>query len=190
MAQNKLKLIAAGALLSLFLMSCASRPPAASAYPLLDKTVQTIGGAVSGRIPMGWTATASDTLPAGVEAWLISEDRGAFMALREINLDRPTSQRVRQEGLELLARLSAAFRADSGHAAAAMPVRLGVLGTTNVCSYELTVGAEWKNVIVLTLKGRYYECEANVAKGGPDVTRRVAEAQKAFCGSLTTSTRE
>ena len=193
MAQNNLKTIAASALLfllALFALSCASRPPAASTYPLLQKTVQTADGALSGRIPAGWNSASSDTLPSGVAAWLVSDDRAAFMVIREINLDQPASQRVLQGGLDLLARLSIALRSDSTRPAAAVPVQSSVLNNVSVRSYEMTSGGEWRNVIVLMMKGRCYECEANVAKGTPEVTRRVAEAQKAFCGSLTTSSRE
>ncbi len=193
MAQNRLKILAVPALVmsaALIAFSCASRPPAASTYPLLATSVQTADGAITGRIPMGWNSAFSDSLPLGVDAWLVSDDRAAFIALREINLDRPTGQRVRQEGLELLARLSIAFRSDSAHAAASVPVRESVLNDLKVCSYELSVGGEWKSVIVMTLKGRFYECEANVAGGTAGVTARVAEAQKAFCSSLATSSRE
>ena len=193
MAQNRLKILAAPTLLlsaALIAFSCASRPPDASTYPLLATSVQTADGALIARIPMGWNSPPSDTLPSGVDAWLVSDDRAAFMALREINLDRPTGQRVRQEGLELLARLSIAFRSDSAHAAASVPVKASVLNDLKVCSYELATAGEWKSVIVMTLKGRFYECEANVAGGTAEVTRRVSEAQKAFCISLATLSRE
>jgi hypothetical protein len=190
-AQSNLKILAAAAFLALVAVSCASRPPEAGTYPLLEKTVETSNGAVIGRIPQGWSTAVSESLPSGVEAWLVSDDGGAFMALREINLDRPTSQRVREEGLELLARLSIAFRSDSARPTGAVSVRSTTLHSFNACSYELRAGAEWKSVFVMTIRGRYYECEANVAQASPERTSRVGEAQKAFCASLTsTSTRE
>jgi hypothetical protein len=184
------KILAAALLLGLVAFACATRPPEANTYPLLSATIQTADGMLAGRIPQGWASALTDTLPAGVDAWLISDDRSAFMALREINLDRQTSQRVREEGLELLARLSIALRADSARGTAAVPVRTSALNNVSVCSYELGGSGEWRNIIVLAVQGRYYECEANVAKGTPDLLRRVTDAQRAFCGSLTTLTRE
>jgi len=110
-----------------------------------------------------------------------------------IGLDRPDVLGVLSVGYLLDDRRAAQFKALTGaDIAFAMDgvVRASTLGKMNVCSYELSGGGEWRNVIVLAINGRYYECEANVAKGSPDVARRVEEAQRAFCGSLTTSSRE
>lgn len=189
MRRNNLTRAAIAAALSLLAFACASRPPAAPSYPLSNEIVRSADGGLLARLPQGWSSGGHDTLPPGVAAWLVSEDRSGVIALRELSLDRLTTQRVRQEGLTLLARLSFAFRTDSAHPAEKVPLTEYSLGETKVCAYELVAGGAWKSVLVTGMGGKYYECEATTANRAPEATRRLAEAQRAFLGSLAISIR-
>lgn len=189
MTQNSLTYALAVFLGSLASLSCASRPPVVSTYPLLEERVWVADGTVAANIPRGWSSAANDTLPPGVAAWLVSDDHSGMIALRELILDRLTSQRVREEGIELVARLSLAFRADSVRASSTVRFSEYLLRDMNVCGYELTSGGEWRSIIVVGVKGRYYECEAS-SSSRPGGRRTISEAQQAFLSSLTTSIRE
>lgn len=185
MAQTKLTFALAALLASLVALSCASRPPEPSAHPLLATSVRTADGALSGNIPVGWSSVASDTVPPGVAAWLVRDDRMAVIALREIVLDRQSAQRVREEGLTLVAKLSMAFRE-----AGAAPLAEYRLRELPVCSFETNAGGERRSVVVFGIRGRYYECEAASKDASQEAVRSAAEAQRAFLSSLTTSNRE
>jgi hypothetical protein len=186
--RNNLATAACAALLSLAAFACASRPPDAPGYPLSDEIVRTVDGALLARVPRGWTSAGGE-VPPGVAAVLVSDDRSALIVLRELSLDVVTGERVRREGLGLLARLSLAFRADSARPAPNVPVTEYRLGQTDVCAFELIVGSAWKSVVVAGFGGRYYECEASAPASALEAARPVAGAQKAFLASLTTSIR-
>jgi hypothetical protein len=151
--------------------------------------VTSADGALAARAPEGWTSGPRETMPAGVAAWLVSADGGAVIALREISLDRLAGQRVRKEGLSLLARLSLSFRTDSARSAENVSFAEYRLGENDVCSYEVVTGGGWNHVIVAVIGGRCYECEASSAHPGPEAVGRIVDAQEAFVANLTTSIR-
>jgi hypothetical protein len=124
-------------------------------------------------------------MPAGMLAVLHSDDGSATLRFREIALDRLTGQRVRGEGLPLLARLSAAFRPGEVPGDGRAP-REEDLGDRKVCGYEWTTGENWSGVLVTMIGARAYECEAT----GPKARAvRTGEAQRAFLASVVTSIR-
>jgi hypothetical protein len=161
---------------------CSASVPAAS-YPLSSVVIRSADGTLAARVPEGWSADAVGALPPGVLAILRSADGSATLRFREIALDRLTGQRVRGEGLPLLARLSAAFRAGA-MPAGELPVRPEDLGERKVCGYEWTTAGGWSGVLVTMIGARAYECEATAARSAD-----AAGAQRAFLASVVTSIR-
>ena len=186
---NSILHLAAALLLSLTAMSCASRSPAVITYPLTAETIRIGGGTLRAGVPRAWSA--SSVPPSGVAALLTSDDHSSQIALREIILDIIAGEKVRNSGLPLLARLSMSFRGDTTRSLARDPdLSEYRLADMDVCGYESTAGASWTSVIVLSIGGRYYECEATAPNMPREGTAQVAAAQKAFLSSVTTSSRE
>jgi hypothetical protein len=175
---------AIAACFALTALACSSRL-AAPSYPLSNVVVRSADGTLAARAPEGWTAQAPGALPPGMLAVLRSPDGSATLRFREISLDRLTGQRVRGEGLALLARLSAAFRSGAVPGDG-LSLREEDLGERKVCGYEWTKGEVWSGVLVTMIGARAYECEAS---GPPAQAVRTGEAQRAFLASVVTSIR-
>jgi hypothetical protein len=171
--------------LSLLLCSCASRSPLIVTYPLLETTIRSQDGVFTGQVPRGWRAPGGDTIPEGSTVWLLREDIAAALAVKEINLDRASTQKIKEKGLRLLAELSLSFREDVNSGARKPSISEFDLNEKKCFGYELR-GAEkeWKSVVVFALKSRYYECEAFANSSAPDDTKTVLSAQQAFVSSL------
>jgi hypothetical protein len=171
--------------LPLLLCSCASRAPLIVTYPLLETMVRSQDGVFTGQVPRGWRTSGGDTIPEGAVTWLLREDIAAALAVKEINLDRVSTQKVKEQGLHLLAELSLSFRGDMNATAKKPLISEFILNEKKCFGYELKNGSNgWKSIIVFSLKSRYYECEAVLNIESAEAAKAVLAAQQAFLSSL------
>ncbi len=147
--------------------------------------VRSQDGVFTGQVPRGWYAPGGDTIPEGAVTWLLREDIAAAVAVKEINLDRPSAQKVKEQGLRLLAELSLSFREDMNAPAGKPSISEFNLNEKKCFGYELKdSGNGWKSIIVFSLKSRYYECEAVSDNVSAEAAKTVFAAQQAFLSSL------
>ena len=145
---------------ALLLASCAATSPYASDTPMSTGTFRTRDGGLTGRVPRGWSSQAHDSLAPALGAWLLRDDAAASLAFRELALDDLSARAVRDDGLELLARLSAGFRITG----TIEPKTFESAGK-KFCAYETGEGNSRTRVVVFAARGKYYECEAKAVKG-------------------------
>lgn len=172
----------AAALCALLLSACAATSPYASDVAMSSGTFRTRDGALTGRLPRGWSSQARDTLAPALGAWLLRDDAAASLAFRELALDDVSSRAVRgDDGLELLARLSAGFRFKGG-----VEPKTFEAGGRKFCAYETGEGNARTRVVVFAVRGRYYECEAKAVKGrwSADDFARLFSAQQSILPTL------
>lgn len=160
-------------ILTFIFCSCATKLPYATDYPLTNQYFQSRDDIFSGKIPDGWFSSTDDTLGKSLVVWLLKEDFTATLTVRELLLDRLSIQRVQKEGLETLAYISAGLQFSDVKNPKLEPFKFK-LNDKKFCSYELTLEAERKRIVVFAIKGKYYECESYPLKGewsAADLTR-------------------
>jgi hypothetical protein len=171
-------------LLALLLASCAATVPYSTEYPLTPALFHSRDSAFSGRIPAGWFSSTEDTLAPALAAWLIREDYGATLAVRELRLDRLSQANVKSDGLTLLAKLNAAFE---HHSAEMREVKEYKIGGKQFCGYEYGPSDSPGRVVVFAAGAKYYSCTARRVRGTWSKSDFTAlfSAQESVLGSLT-----
>jgi len=172
-------------LLALFLWSCAATLPYAADYPLTGEHFHSNDGVLTGTIPKGWFYSTDDSVDASLAAWLIKQDFSAVLLIRELSLDRETSREVEREGMTFLATTSAGLHLDAAGESSIQPQEFE-LHQVRFCGYEVPGHAGRIRVVVFTVRGRYYECEARPVKGRwtDDELKRMFSAQQSLLSSL------
>lgn len=167
-------------LLAVLFASCAASLPYGTDYPLTEKTFRSRDGVFSGNIPQGWFSSTEDTLGSALTVWLMKDDLSAILIVKEIKLDRLSAQQVENEGLKLLVNISIGLQ--SALSAVAIPEQKEFeLHDKKFCSYEIMK----KRVVVFTVKGRFYDCEAQAVHGfTQEEYARLFTAQQTFLSSL------
>lgn len=172
-------------LLSLFLVSCAAKLHYAADYPLTGEIFQSRDGLLKGKVPLGWFISADDTLAPSLSVWLLREDINATMIVRELIVDSLTAARIKSDGLELLAVLSAGYQ---GLKIGSDIINLEEysLAGEKYCSYEAGAENDRRRVVVFKARGRYYECEARILNGdrGTNRLRELFSVQQSVLASL------
>ena len=171
---------------ALLLASCAASIPYHTDYPLTTNVVHSRDGILSGNIPQGWFSSTLDTLGAALTILLMNDDVSATLSIRELKLDRLTSEQVNRRGLTLLAHLSQSFHLESAAGTVTEPQEFELRGK-KFCSNEITDGSMRKRVVVFSANGRFYECEAQTVRNNwtGDQYARMFTAQQTFLSSLT-----
>ncbi len=146
------------------LVSCSPSVPYLTDYPLTEQTFQSRDGIFSGKVPQGWFFSIGDSLGSSLVAWLLKEDFSAAITFKELKLDQLTSQRVKKEGLELLAYISSGFQHEN-HSRVKLNLQKFTIEGKAFCSYEIASENGTKRIVVFPAKGKYYECEARFLKG-------------------------
>lgn len=169
----------------LTLASCAGSVPYTSHYPLSSDFFHSHDGALTGKLPQGWFASTDDSIVSSLTVWLIREDFSATLSIKELTLDQRTEQQVRQNGLKLLANVSAGFQSDHATEAGIDPKEFDIDGK-QFCSYEIGSAMARKRIVVFMARGKYYECEARAVKGNwtADDLNRMFSIQQSVLGSL------
>jgi hypothetical protein len=172
-------------LLSVLLVSCSAKLPYAADYPLTAEIFQSRDGVLKGKIPSGWFASSDDTLAPSLSVWLMKEDLGATIIVRELTVDSLTAARIRSEGLELLAVLSAGYQG-LRFERDAMNMKEFSLGGKKYCSFETGSENNRSRVVVFSALGKYYECEAKILRGewGSGEIRRLFSVQQSVLSAL------
>lgn len=150
--------------LAILFVSCAASIPYSSDYPLTQESFRSRDGILNGRVPQGWFSSTDDTLGSALTAWFIRDDLSASLSLKELKLDRLTSQRVTSEGLKLLAHLSALFHVTQNAIPEIKPEEFEMQGK-KYCAYECGLDRDKCRIVVFAAGGKYYECEARAVKG-------------------------
>ncbi len=172
----------------LIFASCAGSAPYTSHYPLSADFFHSHDGTLTGKLPQGWFESTDDSIVSSLTVWLIREDFSATLLIKELSLDQRTEQQVRQNGLKLLANVSAGFQsdlADRGTATGIDPKEFDIDGK-QFCSYETGSAMARKRIVVFMARGKYYECEARALKGNwtADDLNRMFSIQQSVLGSL------
>ncbi len=147
---------------ALLISSCAPSLPYAVDYPMTQTLFHSRDSSISGRVPAGWFSSTEDSIAPALAAWLIREDYTATLALRELRLDRLAEDRVRHEGLRLLAGLNASLERQTTSMRDIVEYKMG---GTAYCGYEFEAGESPGRVVVFAAKNRYYACTAKRVKG-------------------------
>lgn len=179
---NKLSTV----VLALYIASCAASLPYGTDYPMTEFNVRSRDGLLNGKIPLGWFSATGDSLGTAVTLLLISDAAEATLSIKEIKLDLRSVRRIEEEGLALLARISAAARVERTGVIASEPQEFKLQEKT-FCSYELTEGNTRTRLAVFSTKGKYYECEVRGENRNWTGERyaRLFTAQQTFLSSLT-----
>jgi len=169
----------------LILASCAGSVPYTSHYPLSTDFFHSHDGTLTGKLPQGWFESTDDSIVSSLAVWLIREDFSATLLMKELSLDQRTEQQVRQNGLKLLAHVSAGFQSDQGTETGIDPKEFDIDGK-QFCSYETGSAMARKRIVVFMARGKYYECEARAVKGNwtTDDLNRMFSIQQSVLGSL------
>jgi hypothetical protein len=124
----------------LFFAGCAS-VPYESNYPMTAEVVSSLNDDVRLRVPKGWFATTDETNAPNLLVWLVREDYGATMAISEIKADANTRTQMDKKGLEALAAISFALKAEraKGKAELVTKPREFKLNGREYCSYEYSI---------------------------------------------------
>ena len=172
-------------LVSLFFWSCAATLPYATDYPLTGEHFHSNDGVLTGAIPKGWFFSTDDSVDASLTAWLIRQDFSAVLLIRELSLDRETVREVEREGITFLATTSAGLHLDAAGESRIEPQEFE-LHQLRFCGYEVPAHAGRVRVVVFSVRGRYYECEARPVKGKwtDDDLKRMFAAQQSLLSSL------
>jgi hypothetical protein len=141
--------------LALVLASCGPSLEYRDNAPLTQGLFHSRDGVLTGKIPQGWFSSTEDTLAPALTVWLIKEDFSAAMAVRELKLDKTSAERVRSEGLKLLAMISSGLH-EEGMQPGSEPREFELRGK-KFCGYELSGSSS--RIVVFAVAGRYYECQ-------------------------------
>lgn len=148
----------------LLLASCAATLPYATNYPLTQQYFHSSDGSFYGKIPSGWFASTDDTVGKSLTVWLLKEDLSATLTVRELKLDRLSAQKVNKEGISLLAQISVGFHRENTQGTKIEPFEFE-LRDKRFCSYEILSDAHRVRIVVFSVKGKFFECEACSLKG-------------------------
>ncbi len=173
------------AILALLLAACAARVTYPADYPLLTSQFLFRNAPVHGRIPQGWFSSTEDTLTPALSAWLLAGDYSASISIRELQVDQRTRGELRDEGLELLARLSMAFRTAERGETFSDPQTFTLNGKS-YCSYEVPSPGKRARIVVFIAADRFFECEAapSAPKATAADTERLFRIQQSVVSSL------
>jgi len=166
---------------------CAAHLTYINDYPMSSATFSTHDGLMRGLIPDGWFISREDTLVPTLDAWLVKNDFSASISLRELSVDPATSRKIREDGLEFLAKLSMKFH-DTPEARAVLFTQPNVfeLKGNKYCEYEIRNLEVHPRIIVFSAGEKYFECEARAAKSGwsePEL-HQLFRAQQSVLASL------
>lgn len=154
-------------LLTLLVWGCRAHLSYINDYPMSTTTFVTNDGMVRGSVPEGWFVSHEDTLVPTLTAWLVKNDFSASISFRELSVDPVTGRDIQKKGLELLARLSMRFHETAGTKSVPPPhPNTFELMNNRFCEYEIGGPDSRSRIVVFSARGRYYECEAQSAKGG------------------------
>ncbi len=171
--------------IALIAASCTTTGPYSNDYPLSDDVFHSRDGVLTGKIPQGWFSSLEDTLTPALTAWIVKNDLTASLSLKILSLDRLSAQRVLNEGVMLLAHISAAFHGEALHVQASELKEFEFRGK-KYCGYELGDGSGRRRIVVFTARSRFYECEARVfgASRSDGELPSVFSAQQTLLSSL------
>jgi hypothetical protein len=175
-------------ILAVVLSSCSTTYlPYPYNYPLRSESFLSRDSIFTGLVPRGWFYSSEDSLAPACAAWVVKEDFSATLAVRELHLDTLTAERVRKEGLGLLAKISMASQSDDPASIDNdNELKVYKMRKREYCGYEVTENNIRKRVVVFTAVGRYYECVAVPAKKSTsqDELTKMFTAQQTFLSSL------
>ena len=157
-------------------------------FPLTTEPFLSRRNVFTGRVPQGWFYASEDTLAPSLAAWVVRQDFGASLAVKELHLDPVAEKRIQKEGLTLLASISAAFQtSDKKNADVDVPPKEFTIKNRKYCGYEFTEAGMRKRVVVFSAGGHYFECTALPMKGtwSAEDTNALFAAQQAFLTTLT-----
>ncbi|HZY10564.1 MAG TPA: hypothetical protein VFF29_05360 [Bacteroidota bacterium] len=159
---------------SILLASCAASLPYPIDYPLTRETFQSYDGVLRGQVPQGWFVSAGDSLVPDLLVWLIKEDYTTTITIRELKLNGLSEQYVRQKGLSVLANLSYSLLSDKSLTDShKLDITEFKMGDKEFCSYEIKDAGNQRRIVLFTIGGKYYECEARFLKGKLSETERL-----------------
>jgi hypothetical protein len=147
--------------IAILLCSCSASLPYATNYPLTNKIFHSRDGIFSGKIPEGWFSSTEDSLASGLVVWLIKDDLSATLSIKELKLDRLTSQQVMKEGLKVLVRPSFLLH-DDNITGDGPEVKEFTIAGRKFCSYEQTSQGKRERIVIFAAKEKCYECETAV----------------------------
>ena len=175
----------ASIILAVLFSSCAASLTYSTDYPLTEETFRTRDGMLSGRIPVGWFSSTEDSIAPALTAWLIKEDFSATLMMKELKLDALSTEQVKKQGLKLLAYLASGLEEEHSSGEAIEPKEFEMHGR-KFCSYETRVGENRKRSVVFAARGKFYDCEASVAKGrwSDEEIKKMFTAQQTLLSSL------
>ena len=172
-------------ILSIIFTACAAKLPYATDYPMTRQIFHSRDGVLAGSIPSGWFTPLDDTLSPAIVGWLIKDDFSASITIMELKLDNNTENRVRKEGIELLARISIGLLEDN-YRAQDFQYQIFELKGKEYCSYEFSNGFGRRRMAVFSSAGKYYQCESRPVRGewtGTDLAK-LFTVQQTFLFSL------
>lgn len=143
--------------------SCASVPFYTSDHPLSTEVVKSTDGTIQSRIPLGWFASNDPSLAPQYLFWLIKDDYSGTITLQEIKVDGATEQRIKKEGLKLLAEISMAFKKEStDRFLLTKPVELFTINTNSYSGFDYYSNSTISRtrVVVFKMGSRYFEATA------------------------------
>jgi len=150
-------------LLALLWPGCA-RVPYDSDYPMTDEVVKSLNNDLQIRVPKGWFATTDESSAPNLLIWLVREDYGATMGVTEIHADVNTRRKLEREGLEALAGISFALKAEraKGKAEIVTKPKEFKLNGRHFCSYEYSTdgGKTLVRVVVFSTGRHFYDFAA------------------------------
>ena len=172
-------------LLAFVIASCAASFTYTTNSPMTDTVVRSRDGVLRGKIPQGWFSATEDSLGSAATLLLISDIGGTTITVTPIILDILAFEHIQSHGLPLLAGISASSRSEEPGAVTTEPQEFELRGR-KFCSYEITKGPARSRIVVFSVKGKYYECEARGGENGISSERvvRLFTAQQSFLSSL------
>ncbi|MBI5021496.1 MAG: hypothetical protein HZB59_08680 [Ignavibacteriales bacterium] len=168
-----------------FLSGCAVKLPYLSTYPLSEQYFHSRDGTFYGNVPVGWFSASDDTLGPAVVVWLLKEDFTCTITVNELKLDHFSRNLIAKDGLDILAKLSAAAYGKDIPDSDFEPM-LFRLRAKDFCSYELPKNDETRRIVLFEAKGRYYECTAYKLKGewSEEDFKNLFTVQQSVLGSI------
>ncbi len=141
-------------------------------------------GSFTGNVPQGWIVSDDDSIAPGLLCWLLKDDLSASITVQELRPDKATTQRVKDDGLKLLAAATAGFHDEAP--VSVEPKEFEFHGR-RYCSYETGKGANRKRYVLFESSGRYFECEAGAVKGEwrPSEIDRLFSVQQSVLATIT-----
>ena len=181
-------IVCLGIFLGILFSSCGSSYlPYPLNAPLSTESFLSRENLFTGRVPQGWFYASQDTLGQGLAAWVVREDFGAALAVKELHPDALTAKRIQKEGLNLLASMSLSFQsAGKKKLEVDLYPKEFTIKNRKYSGYEFSEGATHKRVVVFGAGSKYFECVATPMKGTwtLEQTNKLFAAQQAFLTTL------